>query len=82
MKTNIQILQMRDGYELLYINDMFIDSGKPLNRDSYRIMYFVNLGKKYNVPVKDMLFYDSLVKDEIFKDRFSEYNAKDLVRRG
>lgn len=79
--NKIQVLQMRDGYELLYINDLFIDSGKPLNGDSYRIMYFVNLGKKYNVFPKDMMFYDSLSKDDIFKDRFSEYNAKDLVRR-
>ena len=80
MKTLIQVLYNGD-YEALYINDLIIEEGNPLNEGSERILYFLMLGDKYGFDIKEVTFYYLTNNDEEFRDRFSEYDCNDIVRR-
>lgn len=78
--NKIQVLQDEGGYEALYINDLHIGEGKPLNEGSERVLYFIEKCKQYGVNIEDIEFYYVLSEDWEFENRFSNYNAKDLVR--
>jgi hypothetical protein len=80
MKPKIQVLQNEDGYEALYVNDLYIEEGDPLQEGAERVLYFLNICKQYGANIEDIKFY-YVLSDWEFKNRFSEYNAKDLVRR-
>ena len=79
--SKIQVLQNVDGYEGLYINDLYMEEGNPLNEGSERVLYFLEKCKQYDVNIEDIEFYYVLSEDWEFENRFSEYNTKDLVRR-
>ena len=81
MKTKIQVLQNEDGYEALYVNDLYVEEGDPLQEGAERVLYFLNICKLFGANIEDIEFYCVLSTDWEFKNRFSEYGAKDLVRR-
>lgn len=81
MKTKIQVLQNEDGYEALYVNDLYVEEGNPLQEGSERVLYFLNICKQYGVMIEDIEFYYVVTSNWEFENRFSEYNGKDLVRR-
>lgn len=80
MKTIIQVLNNGD-YEALYINDLIIEEGSPINEGSERVLYFLMLSDKYGFDIREVKFY-YLTEEEIeFRERFSEYDCNDIVRR-
>ena len=80
MKTVMQVLNNGD-YEALYINDLIVEEGSPLNEGSERVLYFLMLCNKYEADIKDMQFCYLINGEDEFRERFSNYNTKDIVRR-
>lgn len=80
MKTLIQVLNNGE-YEALYINDLIIEEGSPINEGSERVLYFLMLSDKYGFDIKEVEFYYLTNDDEEFREKFSEYDVEDIVRR-
>lgn len=80
MKTVMQVLNNGE-YEALYINDLIVEEGSPLNEDSERVLYFLMLCDNYGADIKDIQFYYLTNGEDEFRERFSNYNTKDIVRR-
>lgn len=80
MKTRIQVLYNGE-YEALYINDLIIEEGSPLNKGSERVLYFLRLGDEYGFDIREVKFYYLTNDEEEFRERFSQYNCNDIVRR-
>lgn len=60
------LLFSNDGYEALYINDRIVEEGDPINEGFSRTKYFLELSKKYNFNLNEMI--ESHLSDEDSKE--------------
>lgn len=56
------LLSSNDGYEALYVNNKIVEEGDPINEGFSRTKYFLELSKKYNFDLNEMI--ESHLSDE------------------
>ena len=71
-------LKDSQGCEALYVDKELVEEGSPLNEGTERVLYFIDLAKKYKVSVKDIKFWyvPTAIKvgfEEFPEELFDEY---------
>lgn len=56
------VLRSEYDWEMLYINSILTEEGHTLNEGQERFLYFLNISKKYNIKLENIVF--SKLKDE------------------
>lgn len=45
------------GCEALYVDKELVEEGSPLNEGTERVLYFIDLAKKYEINIEDIKFW-------------------------
>ena len=59
------------GYEALYVDKELVEEGNPLNEGTERVLYFIDLAKKYEINIEDIKF--GYINTDGFLDEYEDF---------